>query len=255
MCTLQSLRLLFSGILATVAVFCWSERAAAQTRGEAEFQQCGQAFKASRWQEAFALCQRAAALGHVDAREGLAVLYEKVNHDYGKAAYYYGLNAPRRPIAANSAAWLYWSGGRNLPADWAKAHQLFQSAAARGYVDAWSSLGFMDELGQGAPHDRARAMQDFGQAARQGNAWARDIRDALSHTPPGRRFHSPQELGQYVVDVDFSHDLAEFQRSQASQPHGRGEPTFLDMMRLQRQMDRDKFCLATVHSTGCGAPP
>jgi TPR repeat protein len=188
-----------------------SATATAQGReleGKRLLDQCGVAFRAARYDDAFALCRQSMALGNIDAREGLGVLYEAGTHDYAQAVHYYSLNADIHPVAAHSTAWLYWTGGNGLAVDYAKARFYFEKAAKGGWTGAIAALGFMDELGQGAPRNRERALEHFREAARRGDSWSGDIAKALSNPNAPQKFDSPQAIGHYVADDRFNRWLS-----------------------------------------------
>jgi TPR repeat protein len=168
--------------------------------GEKLLDQCGAAFKAHRYDEAFRFCQESMDAGNIDAREGLGVLYESAEQDYGKAVFYYAMNADIHPVAACSVAWLYWRGSPNFPVNYGKARFYFEKAERGGWREATPALGFMDELGQAAAPSRARALARFKIAGDRGNLWSQHIYEALNSPQAPRHFNSAEEIGVFVSD-------------------------------------------------------
>lgn len=175
--------------------------------------QCGVAFKAHQYPLAINLCKQAADLGDPEGIEGLAIVYREVKQ-CSLAAQYYRLNAPTRPAAMNSLGELYWLGSRfgcqGFPHDAGKARTLFEDAAKRGWKQAWANLGWIDELGDGVPHNRQKAIAELRVAA-PADEWNKDVMIALQQPDAPAHFNSPEELGQYAADVRF-------RRWMASQP-------------------------------------
>jgi hypothetical protein len=164
--------------------------------------QCGVAFKAARYDEAFRLCRQSLAMGNIEANHGLAILYQVAYKDYGQAAHYYKQCADQMPAAAHGLAWLYWRGAPGFAVDFAKARVYFEMAAKGGFRESITALGFMDELAQGGPWDRPQAKVLLAKAARLGDQWAKDCLIALQD-PKAPRFQTPEELGVYAADVRF----------------------------------------------------
>ena len=94
--------------------------------------QCGAAFKAHRYDEAFRFCQESMDAGNIDAREGLGVLYESAEQDYGKAVFYYAMNADIHPVAACSVAWFVLARQSELSGELPEGTFLFREGRARG---------------------------------------------------------------------------------------------------------------------------
>jgi TPR repeat protein len=184
--------------------------------------QCHAAYLAHRYDLALNLCQRAVDMGDSDATMGVAAIYRLGLKQCSRAAPYYVMQKDAHPLAAIGLGEMYWLGCPDFPINHVKARELFQSAANRGYSAGWEDLGWMDELGLGAPHDRQKAIRDFTEAARSGNDWANDLMIALKGADRSRRFGSPEELGQYAADVRFSRALGAYQRDLANQPRPAG---------------------------------
>jgi hypothetical protein len=186
--------------------------------------QCGVAFKAHNYNDAIALCKQAAEMGDREGIEGVAIVYREARQ-CALAAQYYSLNAPARPAAQNSLGELYWlgsrSGCRDFPLNYAKARALFEDAANRGWKQAWANLAWMDELGEGAVHDRPKAIAELKVASE--DEWNRDVMIALQNKNAPPRFSSLEALGQYAANLRFSRWMASQTRD--SQQNG-GNTTF-----------------------------
>lgn len=212
----------------------------AQTQqAKALMDQCGVAFKAARYDEAFRLCNQSLAMGNIEANHGLAILYQVAYHDFARAAQYYAQCADTLPAAAHGLGWLYWRGGAGFAVDFAKARIYFEKAAKGGWRESITALGFMDELAQGGPWNRPRAKERLAEAARRGDDWARDCLVALRDSK-APRFQTPEELGVYAADVRFAIWL----RSQPLDP-----PPADGGWNLPRMM---RFCRA---ASGMGSTP
>jgi TPR repeat protein len=205
--------------------------------------QCGAAFKAGRYEDAFRLCRQSVAMGNIEANHGLAILYQVAYHDYAQAAHYYEKCTDQLPAAAHGLGWLYWRGGPGFPVNFPKARFYFEKAVKGGYRESITALGFMDELAQGGPWDRPRAKARLAAAAKMGDGWAKDCLVALQD-PKAPRFQTPEELGVYAADVRFRIWL---QSQPLDPPPADGGWNLTRMMR---------FCQATKGaSVGCANSP
>jgi len=180
-----------------------------QTQQEkAVLDQCGVAFKAHQYARALSLCQQAAATGNKEAIEGLAIVYRDGLGQCSKAAVYYNMNKDTRPGAASGLGEMYWLGCPDFQKDYRQARSLLESAARRGFINALEDLAWMDELGQGAPQNRLKAIQELRGVASHGNEWPNDVMIALQQRNAPARFNSEKELGSYAADVRFSREMA-----------------------------------------------
>jgi len=170
--------------------------------------QCGVAFKAHQYTHALDLCRQAANMGDRDGIEGVAIIYREGFGQCSQAAIYYNMNQDTRPAAAAGLGEMYWLGCRDFPRDFQRARAFLESAAKRGFINAVEDLAWMDELGEGTPHNRAKAIQELQQVARHGDEWAKDVMIALQQPNAPPRFSSEQELGVYAADVRFAREMA-----------------------------------------------
>jgi hypothetical protein len=55
---------------------------------------------------------------------------------------------------------------------------LYEDAAKRGWKQVWANLGWIDELGDGVPHNRQKAISELRIAA-PADEWHKDVMIAL----------------------------------------------------------------------------
>jgi TPR repeat protein len=193
--------------------------------------QCNAAYQARQYGLALNLCQRAVDMGDRDALLGLALIYRLGLNQCSRAVPYYNSLLDTRPIAAVGLGEMYWMGCPDFPTNYAKARELFLNAANRGHWAGWEDLGWMDELGLGAAHNRQKAIQDFSEAVRRsGDSWANDLLIALQTANASRTFHSARELGQYAADVRFNRALAAYQRENGGRSPNQNSVTWQQML-------------------------
>jgi hypothetical protein len=75
-------------------------------------------------------------------------------------------------VAQDRLGFLYYTGDRRLPRDYAEALNWFRKAADRGNPSGQDHLGMMYYLGRGVPRDYTEALKWFRKAAEQGNVHA-----------------------------------------------------------------------------------
>ncbi|GEM45434.1 caspase family protein [Deinococcus cellulosilyticus] len=162
-------------------------------------------------QEAFKWFQKSALLGHADAQNELAYMYQYgygTRQDFQQAIRWYGLAIEQENSAAynnlgimyrdgqgvkqdyqeamrlfqksadlNSSygaynlAYLYYN-GLGVKQDYQKALQFFTQSANRNYADAQNYLGIMYQYGYGVKQDPQQALNWYQKAAEQNNKYA-----------------------------------------------------------------------------------
>lgn len=177
--------------------------------------QCSVAFKAHQYDRALTLCRRAADMGDREGIEGAAIIYREGLGQCSEAAVYYKMNKDTRSAAAAGLGEMYWLGCRDFPSDLRQARSLLESAAGRGWNNALEDLAWMDELGQGSPQNRNKAIDELKEVARHdNNEWTNDVIVALRQPNAPARFNSAKDLGSYVADVRFYREIARFNQEE-----------------------------------------
>lgn len=126
-----------------------------------------------REREAFALIERAAGGGDLDALDYLAWFYDQgrgVARDQVRAARLYREAAERGQRHAQWRLGVMLDGGEGVAVNSEEAVQWFRRAAAQGSPNAHASLGVMYATGRGVARDYAESMRYYRAAARLGNA-------------------------------------------------------------------------------------
>lgn len=114
--------------------------------------------------QAMRLYEQAAELGHISAQNNLGTMYEsgegvkEFKIDLEKAAYWYGRSADQgNPSAMVNLGALYFN-GKGVPVDYARARELFETAAALGSETAYKYLCKMYLYGLGVQKNRQKAL-------------------------------------------------------------------------------------------------
>ena len=77
------------------------------------------------------------------------------------------------PIASNNLGYCYEEGSRGFPQDHTKALELWHRAAELGHTDAYCSVGYAFDYGEGVEVDKEKAMYYYEIAAIGGSVAAR----------------------------------------------------------------------------------
>lgn len=181
-------------------------------------------------EKAFALFQKAAASGNVEAKAALGYLYltgkgTKIDESKGLELLHEAAKEGSQKAAYNLAQFLinkdpgqskvavelmskaaqagmteaqlvlaewYYFGKAGIPQDFQKAYPLYLSAAEKGNPVAQNAVGAMLYDGQGVPVDQKRAVEYYMRAAKQGNAKAQ--------VNIGHEYLVGEQLGQNKIE-------------------------------------------------------
>jgi len=140
--------------------------------------QCSQSFDARKYDQAFPVCNKAAARGDAGTQEVLAAMYELglgVEKSYVKAAKWYHKAAEQGHAPSQNALGDMYYTGRGVKQDYAKALKWYRTAAEKGFTDAQMSLGNMYEVGNGVKKSHLEMIKWYRQAGEGGDMVAQQI--------------------------------------------------------------------------------
>lgn len=131
---------------------------------------------------------KAAEGGFADAQCSLAILYcesEGLTQNYSEAEHWFRMAADQGNAVAQYNLGVMYSNGRGVSQDDAEALRWFRIAADQGDAEAQYTLGSRTSLGQGIPQDDSEAVRWFQLAADQGHANAQYILAGMNHDGQG----------------------------------------------------------------------